>query len=123
MKRYSISLRLCTKSKAEERKLISMRNISDGSKKSMKGPQFPQIECQLLTFISDARTAGLSIARKVIHVRSLSIRDKPIEDIQDEIKRKRLESFSASHHWVQTFVKRNGLRSVTLHGEAGIVDQ
>lgn len=79
-----------------------------------------QVSERVLILLQEARKAGILITQDVIHMFGLSARDMLAASTGlSERQRSSLEAFTASQGWVQAFVKRNGLQSEVLLGEAG----
>lgn len=124
MNKYKISRRQCSKIRTEETQLRKTLQSASGleHRKSLRSGKYPVVEEELVKFISFARKAGVSITRDVIHFRALKIKAELLSKEMDDVERKALEHFSPSESWVTKFVKRHGLKSIRLHGEAGSVD-
>lgn len=121
--KYGISRRACTKIKSEDTELqkLCAKNAGIERAKSLKCGAFPQIEKALHDFVVAGRRAGLQITRNVLHVRALKLRNAELSSMNDKDSQA-LQNFSASERWVSNFVRRYGLKSIALHGQAGSVD-
>ena len=89
--------------------------------KSLLKPKFPQIDALLYEWLQVVRSAKLPISGHTLSAKALNIRDRILQNTHDARSCVLLESFRATPAWVTGFVRRTGLRSVTLHGKAGAV--
>jgi hypothetical protein len=90
-------------------------------KKSNRKPKYPDIDRLTLESFDRARQLRLPMTRDTLRTFGLKAQAELLKSCSEEEKL-RLESFTASEHWVKRFVTRNQLASVRLHGEAGSVD-
>ena len=90
--------------------------------KKMRSAQFPQLEAQIMYFISVARSAKMPVTHAIISVKELCLKEKLLKQEISVDEASMLRKFTASRGWTDKFVKRHSLRSVALHGEARSVD-
>lgn len=82
-----------------------------------------QVGERVLVLLQAARKAGIPVTQDVIQTFGLKAKDMlGAPPGLSERQKKSLGAFTASHGWVQAFVKRNGLQSEALLGEAGCVN-
>lgn len=73
--------------------------------------------------LDEARKVGMPVTQDVIQSFGRKAKDVLIASTDlSEKQRNNMEEFTASQKWVKNFVRRNGLKSKTLHGEAGSVN-
>lgn len=80
---------------------------------------FGQVGERVLVLLQEARKARIPVTQDVIRTFGLRARDILVASSGLSVRQKSsLEAFTASQGWVQAFVKRNGLQSEALLGEA-----
>ena len=84
--------------------------------------KLPVLEKVLLKYVSALREGGMSVSKSSIQAKALIIshqlQEKGHPDLQT-YEREYLPNFTAASSFVQNFVRRNGLKSVYLHGKGG----
>ena len=90
--------------------------------KTMRSAQFPQLEEQIMQFISLARSAKMPVTHAIISVKALCLKEALLKQDISVDEAIMLQNFTGSRGWTDKFVKRHSLRSIALHGEAGSFD-
>lgn len=81
-----------------------------------------QVSERVLLLLQAARKAGILVTQDVIQMFGLRAKNMLAASTGlSERQKNSLEAFTASHGWVQAFVKRNGLQSEALLGKTGNV--
>lgn len=82
-----------------------------------------QVDQITLSLLEKAREAKISVTRDAIRSFGRSARETLLAAPASSAALKaKLKEFKAGDRWARNFVKRNGLHSQRLHGEAGSVD-
>ena len=124
MKNYSVSRRTVTNVAISLESLMKKAenaNVSFTPKKLKEAP-FAVPGSGIMSFISLARSAEISVTHSIIAAKAIYLGDKILLKDLPEWQACVLRQFSASREWTDKFVNRHGLQSVALHGEAGSVD-
>lgn len=122
MSQYRISCRTVTKLLRNATKRIEL-----GKHELFTPPQVQQNYfisrnwAGIIDFIQFARSCNIQITESVLQHKALIIRDDLCEAMDDKEcdLYKRLSRFTASIGWLQKLVRRNTIRSVSLHAEGG----
>ena len=89
--------------------------------RTMQQPLFPQVEAHRIDFLTFARACKMPVTQAVLQTRAVMITEGLLKQPLQEKVHTALQRFTASRGWVEKFVKRHALRSVSLHGEGGQV--
>ena len=124
MKKYRVSRRTVTNISSNIDAILEKAQTANVPMhtKTMRSAQFPQLEAQIMHFISLARSAKMPVTHTIISVKALCLKEALLKQDISVDEAIMLRNFTASRGWTDKFVKRHSLRSVALHGEAGSVD-
>lgn len=124
-RRNGIGLRTIGRIKADADAIILANTKHNAPKKSLVKSRMESLEINIMNFIRLARIQKMPITGQVIQAAARRECDKLLQSTEISLPTKELavlETFKASRNWCGSFVKRNGMRSIRLHGEAGSVD-
>ena len=125
MKEYGCCARTVRSIKRRRLQIMehSRASFTSLNTKTMRSSRFPFIEKNLMDFMTIARAARMPVTDSVLRMKALMLRDVCLQNRNlNEQTKIMLQHFTASEGWVAGFVKRNALRSVSLHGEGGSVN-
>ena len=122
-RQYGIAGRTVRNIRATAPQLLRVANKKPKSMqlKTRQAVWVPNLEAKLLEFLNYARSAEMPVSQNVPQTRARMIPDHMLKASATEKERSIIQKFTASCGWVEKFVKRNALRSVSLHGEGGQV--
>lgn len=122
MKKFNVSRRTVSNLKASTDHLLRRAGDSAVSLelKTFRAARIPNLDSKIMQFVDYARAAKLNLSHLDLQHRAIYIRDKLLEqdDGSDSALRGALTHFTASKGWVDNFVKRHGVRSISVQGEA-----
>ena len=78
--------------------------------KGLARPKFPQTEVLLVQYIEHMRQHGLSLSGEIIKTAAKVMNEQTEE-----------KGFKGSNGWLSGFLRRTGMKSLALYGEAGSV--
>ena len=83
-----------------------------------------QVETLDLDLLEEARQTKIPVTRDVLRSFGRAAKATLLADTaMSEAERARVEDFKAGEKWAKNFVKRNNIKCVRLHGQAGSVDK
>lgn len=91
------------------------------STKTVRVSQFPQIETEVFQFVTAARALKIPLTQAALAERALLVREHLLQAELPSPEKNRIQTFVASKGWVDNFVLRHSLRSISLveaHGNA-----
>lgn len=80
------------------------------------------MEDEVLEMLVQARALNMPVNRESVQLFGRKARRSLEDAASTDAERERYSGFNASEGWVKKFIKRNNLKSRSLHGEAGSVD-
>ncbi|CAM9109905.1 unnamed protein product, partial [Discosporangium mesarthrocarpum] len=117
--KFGIKGRTIQRIKKEEESIRKQLEVGgNGNAKSMRKPQFPEVDNMTATFLEETRKANLSVTRASLQTFGKKAKEALVVQggLEDRV-RERLDAFTASDKWVRNFVQRKGLQGKSLHGE------
>lgn len=109
---FEISRRTISKIIEEREKWL--RSSKEHESATTKGEMYPDLEKSLLIWINSATASNFILTDEIIRNKAMDIAAQ-LGTISEEFK------FSAG--WLTRFKKRNNIKQINLHGEAGSCDQ
>ncbi|GAV07448.1 hypothetical protein RvY_17280-2 [Ramazzottius varieornatus] len=91
---------------------LSVQENDKISKKIHRKRKFEEVEEILLDFVEENNKRDMPISRNDLKQEALNI-----------ARRLQIEGFTGSNGWIQKFMKRNDLGSISLHGEEAAASQ
>lgn len=122
MSTFGSGYRTIMRIKKEEPQLRASLANSGKSLKHKANRPYPQIDALVMKYIEIARAPSMPITQGAIQAHVFNVRDKLLATAKSIHRHEYLKKFTASKGWVNSFVQRHAIRSVSLHGEGSSVD-
>lgn len=119
MSQFSVSRRTVSNIKKKADDIIYQANQAGLSlqTKTVRTSQFPQIETEVYQFVTTSRALKFRITPATITERALLVRDRLLQAGPSSSEKDRIESFTATKGWVDNFIRRHALKSVSTSGD------